>query len=105
MPNVYYIPKTNTGMLEILGPYTKDRGGYGALYVIMRRTCSFMEPATQGWGPGWSRTTSPSKYATELQTWVSEYEMRHKLDIHRTTSVTKNSVSGPTIIQYINNSN
>jgi flagellar biosynthesis GTPase FlhF len=29
------IPKTNTGMLEILGPYTKDSDGYGALYAIM----------------------------------------------------------------------
>jgi hypothetical protein len=64
------VPKTNTCVLEILGPYTKDRDGYGALYAIMRRTCSFMKPTTQGWGPGWSRTTSPSKYATELQTWV-----------------------------------
>jgi hypothetical protein len=73
------IPKTKTSMLEILGPYTKDRDGYGALYAIMRRACSFMKPTTQGWGPAWSQTTSPSKYATELQTWVSEYEMRHKL--------------------------
>jgi hypothetical protein len=38
-----------------------------------------MKPTTQGWGPVWTRTTSPSKYATELQTWVSEYEVRHKL--------------------------
>jgi hypothetical protein len=38
-----------------------------------------MKPTTQGWGPGWSRKTSPRKYATELQTWVLEYEMRHKL--------------------------
>jgi hypothetical protein len=66
-------------MPEILGPYTKDRDGYSALYAIMRRTCSIMKPTTQGWGPGWSRITSPSKYATDLQTWVSDYEMRHKL--------------------------
>ena len=71
------IPKTNIGMLEILGPYTKDRDGYGALYAIMRRSCTFMKPTTQGWGPLWHQTTSPSKYATMLQTWVTEHEMRH----------------------------
>jgi hypothetical protein len=59
-----FIPKTNTKMLEILGPYTKDRDGYGSLYALMRRTCSFMKPTTQGWGPEWTRTTSPSKYTT-----------------------------------------
>ena len=73
------IPQTNNNMLEILGPFTNERDGYGALYAIMRRTCSFMKPTTQGWGPAWPHTTSPSKYATELQTWVSNYEMRHKL--------------------------
>jgi hypothetical protein len=43
------IPVTNTGMLDILGPFNKDRDGYGALYAIMRRSCTFMKPTTQGW--------------------------------------------------------
>jgi hypothetical protein len=71
------IPVTNTGMLDILGPFNKDRDGYGALYAIMRRTCTFMKPTTQGWGPDWNRTMSPSKYATTLQSSVSDHEMRH----------------------------
>jgi hypothetical protein len=71
------IPVTNTGILDILGPFNKDRDGYGALYAIMRRTCTFMKPTTQGWGPDWNRTMSPSKYATTLQSSVSDHEMRH----------------------------
>jgi hypothetical protein len=72
---MYIIPVTNTGMLDILGPLNKDRDGYGALYAIMRRTCTFMKPTTQGWGPDWNRTMSPSKYATTLQSSVSDHEM------------------------------
>jgi hypothetical protein len=71
------IPVTNTGMLDILGPFNKDHDGYGALYAIMRRTCTFMKPTTQGWGPDWNRTMSPRKYATTLQYSVSDHEMRH----------------------------
>jgi hypothetical protein len=49
------------------------------MYAIMRRTCTFMKPTTQGWGPEWLRTTSPSKYVVELQSWISLHEMRHKI--------------------------
>jgi hypothetical protein len=73
------IPVTNTGMLDILGPFNKDRDGYGALYAIMGRKCTFMKPTTQGWGPDWNRTMSPSKYATTLQSSVSDHEMRHNI--------------------------
>ena len=72
------IPITNTGMLEILGPFNRDRDGYGALYAIMRRTCTFMKPTPQGWGPEWTRRMTPSKYVTTLQSSVSDHEMRHK---------------------------
>jgi hypothetical protein len=47
------IPQTNNNMLEILGPFTNEHDGYGALYAIMRRACSFMKPTTQGGGPVW----------------------------------------------------
>jgi hypothetical protein len=72
------IPITNTRMLEILGPFNRDRDGYGALYAIMRQTCTFMKPTPQGWGPEWVRQITPSKYATVLQSSVSDHEMRHK---------------------------
>jgi hypothetical protein len=45
--------------------------------AIMRRTCIFMKPTTQGWGPDSNRTMRPSKYATTLQSSVSDHEMRH----------------------------
>jgi hypothetical protein len=38
-----------------------------------------MRPTTQGRVPLWPRAMSPSKYAMELQTWVSNHEMHHKL--------------------------
>ena len=71
------IPITNTVMLDIISPYHEERNGYGALYAIMRRSCAFMKPTTQGWGPTWSKTMTPSAYVVELQASVAEHEMRH----------------------------
>lgn len=71
------IPVTNLEMLDILGPFLNDRDGYGALYAIMRRTCAFMKPTTQGWGPEWKPTMSPSKYVTTLQSAVTNHAMTH----------------------------
>jgi hypothetical protein len=71
------IPVTNVEMLDILGPFLNDRDGYGALYAIMRRTCAFMKPTTQGWGPEWKPTMSPSKYVTTLQSAVTNHAMTH----------------------------
>jgi hypothetical protein len=71
------IPVTNVDMLDILGPFLNDRDGYGALYAIMRRTCTFMKPTAQGWGPEWKPTMSPSKYVTTLQSAVTNHAMTH----------------------------
>jgi hypothetical protein len=71
------IPTTNLHMLDILGPYLNDRDGYGALYAIMRRTCAFMKPTTQGWGPSWNKSMTPSTYVVALQSSVTDHAMRH----------------------------
>jgi hypothetical protein len=71
------IPTTNLEMLNILGLFLHDRYGYGALYAIMRRICTFMKPTTQGWGPEWKTTMSPSKYVTTLQSAVTNHTMTH----------------------------
>ena len=71
------IPITNLAMLDILSPFDEERNGYGALYAIMRRTCAFMKPTTQGWGPTWTKTMTPSAYVVELQASVATHEMRH----------------------------
>jgi hypothetical protein len=73
----YIIPTTNLEMLDIIGPYLEDRDGYGALYAIMRRSCTFMKPTTQGWGPVWNKTMTPSKYVVTLQSSVSSHAMIH----------------------------
>ena len=36
-----------------------------------------MKPTTQGWGPTWTKTMTPSAYVVELQTSVATHEMRH----------------------------
>jgi hypothetical protein len=71
------IPTTNLEMLDILGPYREDRDGYGALYAVMRRTCTFMKPTTQGWGPSWNKTMTPSAYVVKLQASVTDHAMIH----------------------------
>jgi hypothetical protein len=71
------IPTTNLGMLDIIGPYLEDQDGYGALYAIMRRSCTFMKPTTQGWGPVWNKIMTPSKYVVTLQSSVSSHAMIH----------------------------
>jgi hypothetical protein len=71
------IPTTNLEILDIVGPYLENRDGYGALYAIMRRSCPFMKPTTQGWGPAWNKNMTPSKYVVILQSDVSNHEMIH----------------------------
>jgi hypothetical protein len=43
----------------------------------MRRLCTFMKPTTQGWGPVWNKTMTPSKYVVALQSSVSSHAMIH----------------------------
>ena len=71
------IPTTNTDMVEMIAPYKQDRDGYGALYTILRRTCPFMRPTPEGWGPDWLNNMSSSTYVTHLQHFTTESRMRY----------------------------
>ena len=71
------IPTTNTDMVEMIAPYKQDRDGYGALYTILRRTCPFIRPTPEGWGPDWLNNMSSSKYVTLLQHFATESRMTY----------------------------
>lgn len=42
------IPLTNTEMLDMISPFTKDQNGYITLRMVMRRRCIFMQPTPKG---------------------------------------------------------
>mgnify|MGYP005647778197 FL=1 len=42
----------------------------------MRRTCAFMQPSPEGWGPKWTTNMTPSQYVTALQVHVMDQSLR-----------------------------
>ena len=71
------IPSTNLVMKEMISPYTKDRDGYLCLWSLIRRSCDFMRPEPEGWGPPWPMNGTPEKYVIALQSWCSTTNIRN----------------------------
>ena len=61
------IPITNKAMLDMIEPFASSRNGYKCLWSIMRRTCQFIRPQAEGWGPDWPIEGTPNKYVVTLQ--------------------------------------
>ena len=90
------IPATNVEMLELLSHLNK------AEIVIKPYGQSFDKHAhswdqlTKGWVPEWKNDTSPSKYATDLQSYVSEFFLSQQLYQHPT--IKRNDISSGTVL-------
>ena len=77
----FVIPSTNLVMKEMIAPYAMDRDGYACLWSLMRRSCDFMRPEPEGWGPPWPTNGTvigtPEKYVISLQSWCSTTNIRN----------------------------
>ena len=51
----------------MIEPFTKNQNGYALLWSLMRRSCQFMKPEPEGWGPDWLVNITPEKYVVALQ--------------------------------------
>ena len=70
------IPITNTTLLDMIAPYARDRNGYRGLWSMMRRTCQFIRPEPEGWGPNWPIDGTPNNYVVDLQTYCDVTNIR-----------------------------
>ena len=61
------ILSTNTVLIAMLEPYLKERNGYACLWSLMRRSCAYMKPEPEGWGPSWTSNMTPEQYVVQLQ--------------------------------------
>ena len=60
------IPSTNSVLIDIIKPFVKGQNGYACLWSLMRRTCQYMKPEPEGWGPDWPINETPEKYVVKL---------------------------------------
>ena len=44
----------------------------------MRRSCQFMKPKPEGWGPAWPLNATPAKYVVKLQAYCSVTNVKCK---------------------------
>ena len=65
------IPSTNKVMIDMTQPFAKNRDGYAYLWSLMRRSCQFIKPEPEGWGPEWPSNATLEKYVVELQAYCS----------------------------------
>ena len=61
------IPSNNKVLLDMIEPFTKNQNRYSLLWLLMRRSCQFMKPEPEGWGPDWLVNITPEKYVVALQ--------------------------------------
>ena len=54
-------------LINMIEPFLKERNGYACLWSLMRRTCGYMKPEPEGWGPNWPSNKIPEKYVVRLQ--------------------------------------
>ena len=48
-------------------PFLQQRDGYSCVPSLMRRSCDFMKPEPEGWGPIWTNNMTPEQYVVQLQ--------------------------------------
>ena len=61
------IPSTNNVLKSMIKPFLQKRDGYSCVRSLMRRSCDFMKPEPEGWGPIWTNNMTPEQYVVQLQ--------------------------------------
>ena len=99
----FVIPSTNLVMKEMIEPYAMDRDGYACLWSLMRRSCDFMRPEPEGWGPPWPMNGTvngtPEKYVVALQSWCSTTNIRNNKKYTHFQQFKRNSLPSSSYIQ------
>ena len=72
------ILSTNKVIMDMIEPSTKNRNGHALLWSLMRRSCQFLKPEHEGWGPDWLVNTTPEKYVVALQAYCSVTNVKCK---------------------------
>ena len=64
----------------MIEPFAKNRNGYTCLWSLMRRSCQFMKPESEGLGLDWPLNGTPDKYVVKLQAYCSVTNVKCKED-------------------------
>ena len=96
------IPSTNKVLIDTIEPFLKERNVYACLWSLMRRTCGYMKPEPEGWGPSWPSNVTPEQYVVRLQQHCCVTNRKNTKDIYQIPTVKRNALSGSLYVQPTN---